>query len=246
VLSTLHADPTWKRKVLVGGLALAICPPIVWMLAMGYRQQFGVDYCKSKRLGTEVRWPEWTNIFGLLVRGLKVWSIIMLYLAPGLALPWLIVIAKEGVKIEIVVEFFRWIVEIFVLLPLGVTIGSWNIGRTYDWFHFSTFEAVCCLLTLGLGAFLIPAGFIQLVAGGKIQDAFPTGNGWRLVSRNSGEYCLAWVKALCCCFAPFTLLPLALLGWPAFVLVYVTISIGVFWSYVASVKIFCDMYFKAD
>src|SRR5262249_10503312 len=152
----------------------------------------------SRRLGSEISWPEWRHFGKYLTRGLKIWAIIMTYLLPSMTLFWIFGCGTSGFGPDQVRAFIKWLVECLILPPVGLPAGLWELSRGSSWFAVSALEGIICALLFGTAAFFIPMGFIQVVLGGRMRDALPGGNGWRLVRDEPLGYCIAWLKAMVC------------------------------------------------
>ncbi len=229
---SIYRDKKWLKQTLIGGIILLLCPPLGWILAMGYRRAFGQSYVTSVREDSDFVWPKWQNIGLIFVDGIKVWGVIGTYLLPSLIVGWGIILWRSGIGSEQCIAFGAFLIASIVLLPVGLPASIVWLYKHYDWFVLSTYEVVIVTLFFLCGIFLIPSGFVRVSCGDSFIDALPTKGNWKLVLEEPVAYCRAWIISLLCCLGVVFLGPLA--------------PFGIFWSYQATAKIFADVALAAN
>ncbi len=225
----VHKNKEWVYQVLVGGLFLLLCPPLGWMLAMGYRKAFGRAYVNNIKFNSNeiFKWPKWENLWPMLIDGIKVWSVIITYLSPSFIFGWGIILFRSGFGQEQCFALSLFIIACVLILPLGLPVVIFVLYNHYAWFTFSLFETIIISTIFILGVFFVPSGFVLVSLGKDFKHALPFGDGLKFVIRKPFQYCKAWCYALICCFGVLLLGPLA--------------PFGIFWSYQISAKMFIDV-----
>ena len=58
-------EPGWRRKLLIGGGLLLICPPLGWPLALGYRREVALRLVR----GRKPTLPDWGDAWRSYLAG---------------------------------------------------------------------------------------------------------------------------------------------------------------------------------
>ena len=223
-LRYVAADPSWKRRVAVGGLLMLLVPPVGWILALGYRSLVGnriVDRCSPLL-------PAWRgNLMLITRRGAASSGVILVYLAPFLVGYWLCGARSVRVFTQQWRELAGFVTAIVVFPPLAIPTLPVVYALRYDWLQFSLIE-IALLLCVFLGAILLlPAAFLQVPRHRCFRAAFNVRKAWRLVAAAPRLYVEAWIGALAVSAVAVIILPLApwLLFWSYLVISHLFLQV---------------------
>jgi len=221
--SFMFRDVRWPRKLLIGGLALLLFPPIGWPVALGYRKEVAFRLVG----GVEPALPEWTGSWGRFARdGFCAAGIILVYYLPFLCLFWLLALDDVAIAGRHVPEIAFFLLAIPLLIPVSLPLLPPLYWSLFPWVHLTLAEMLVIGAVFWGTAFFMPAAFLQVSLTGRFLSAFRVARIVRFVRETPRAYLEAWVLSLLATALAFLLGPLA--PW------------GIFWSYLVIVHAFND------
>lgn len=188
----LH-EPGAIGKLTHAGWWVLLCPPIGWLMALGYRREVALNLVDGR---TPVL-PGWRGLhLPALGYGLKALGVILAYFAPLLALYWALALTGPGEAVS------RWreIGLFFLCLPVFVPVTMPGLlvayPRWHPWMDLSTGE-VAVLAAVFVGTtFLLPAAFMQVSLHRRFRAALRVDRVIRLVAAAPALYLEAWAVSL--------------------------------------------------
>jgi hypothetical protein len=217
-------EPSWKRRIGVGGLLLLIVPPVGWMLALGYRSLVGnrIADARSPIL------PEWRgNLVLIARRGAASSGVILAYLTPFLLAYWALGLRSARDAFEHWRELAWFVSSVVVFPPLAIPTLPVVYAMRYPWLQFSAGE-MCLLAMIFVGPILVlPAAFLQVAQHRRFGAAFKVTAALRLIAAAPCLYVEAWIVSLVVSAASAVAVPLT--PWT------------LFWSYLAISHVFLQV-----
>ena len=221
--SFMFRDSRWPRKLLIGGLAILLFPPIGWPMALGYRKEVAFRLIG----GEEPALPEWKGSWGRFVRdGFCATGIILVYYLPFLCLFWFLALDDVAVVRRHVLEIVCFLFAIPLLIPVSLPLLPPLYWYLFPWVHLTLPEMFVIGAVFWGTAFFMPAAFLQVSLTGRFLPAFRVARIVRFVLETPRAYLEAWVLSLLATALAFLVGPLA--PW------------GIFWSYLVIVHAFND------
>ncbi len=216
------SDPGWRAKVFVGGLWLALCPPVGWFVALGYRKAL-IDRLWS---GASPVLPPWSArvSWRYFIDGVRAGGVVVAYLAPAIAATWLV---AAGDPREHVLEAAAFALGVAALPPAGLALVPLAFRARYDWFAFDAAKVALVAPLYAAGVFVAPAGFLRVSRTGRFASALNVVAVAGLLRRHPRPYAEAWAQSLGLTVLGLFALPLA--PW------------GIFWSYLGIVYCFNEI-----
>ena len=182
-------DPRWADVVRRLGWWILLCPPLGWLIALGYRKEVVLHF-KVSGAGPL---PAWPGTFALLREGFKALGVISLYLAPALILSWQLG-AREGWADPI--GGLQYMLCSLTLVPVTLPATPLVYMSQHQEFLLSGFDgALIFALSTGI-TFLIPAGFMRVAIRGSFVDALHLPEALRTLSLYRAQYIRAWSRSL--------------------------------------------------
>ena len=90
VCAAVFEDPAFIRKALIGGALVYL--PFINILVMGY----GYRYARQIRESGDVTLPEWNDLRGLCVDGVRMLALTLLYAVVPMGIAWLLYASTAG------------------------------------------------------------------------------------------------------------------------------------------------------
>ena len=218
---------SWKRALLFptqgcdswaklrhGGWWLLLCPPLGWLLALGYRRAVALRLAD----GVEPALPSWQGQhLDTLWQGGKAVAVILTYFAPFLTLYWVLAVPDAATLWEHRQEAGWFLFLLPWLLP--VTLPALVLGspRWHPWMTFTPAAVVILAALFVLTTFLLPAAFLQVSLHRRFRYALRLDRVIKLVVATPRLYVEAWLVSLLATAAAALSGPL--MPW------------GIFWSY---------------
>jgi hypothetical protein len=207
------ADPNGRSQLFRGGLWFLLCPPLGWLLALGYRSEVALRLWD----GAPCMFPAWRLDLRTIANGGKAAGIIYIYFLPVIIAFW--IFAADSIANT----HAHWIeiACLTLLLPcfLPGTIAALFLIYPHfsGWMHFDYWEigvlAICFVGTM----FILPAAFLRVSIVRRFAAALSLPQALKLIFRLPRLYCEAWAIAI-------SATGLALLSGPFF-------AWGIPWSY---------------
>jgi hypothetical protein len=159
-------DKKWTDKLLIGMLVSIV--PIVNFALFGWV----IDIMKNVSQRQAEPLPAWENFGDKFVKGLILFVVGLIYLLPAL------VIACVAIGVPLVNGGFR-------------DVGERELAGMF----FGTFTLSLCAISIYglLISFLMPAIFLNFARKGTFASCFEFGEIWRIMSKNLGDYIVAWL-----------------------------------------------------
>ena len=217
-------DLLWRSKLRLGGLWLLICPPVGWLIALGYRKEVVMNLVH----GATPVLPVWSGRHReFFFDGAKALGVIMFYFAPFFVGLWACGLddwASARAHLSELVVFF---VAIAALAPVCLPAAPIWYATQYAWFTVTPAEAAC-LGALFVGTtYVIPAGFMQVSKSGRFRDALRLDAVFGVLRHHLWAYTEAWVCSGVMTVAALASGPLA--------------PFGIIWSYQGIVYCFNEV-----
>jgi len=186
-------EPGAVGKLLHAGCWLLVCPPVGWLMALGYRREVALNLVE----GRMPLLPAWSGLhWQALGHGLRAVGVILAYFTPFLILYWSLAISQPG---DLVARW-REIGLFFLCLPvfLLVTMPGLLIGYPtwHPWMDFSVAEVVVLSVVFAGTTFIIPAAFMQVSLYRRFRAALRVDRVIRLIVAAPGLYLEAWSISL--------------------------------------------------
>ena len=217
--------PSWKQMIIPLGWWIILCPPLGWLMALGYRKHAVFHMMHAKELRFQPPIPTMWGCLAYLKDGLCALLVMMVVFTPALSiafslgsdtLPWS--------STESIFRFAQYMAMTYSLPPvmLGGTLAyhQWFA----PWFHLSNIELVCIGLMFVFNTYVIPLAFMQVALRGKWVDTIRIDRIIALGFKYPAAFALAWRDSLWISFAALGLIFRA--PW------------GIAWSYLSIVWLF--------
>ena len=205
-------EPSWTRRIAVGGLMLLVLPPIGWLLALGYRSLVGNRLVDRQA----PLLPEWRGNFLISFRrGAASLGVTLVYLTPFLIAYWMLGVRTPDAAAAHWREIAKFIGGVILFPPAALPTLPVLYAVWYDWLHFTVAE-MSLLIILFVGAILLlPAAFLQVAQHRRFLAALDVVSAVRLVARVPRLYAEAWFVSLAVSAVAVLVVPLApwLLFW---------------------------------
>ena len=240
-LPVLHASslfvvslPYWKQMISFLGMWILICPPLGWMMALGYRKHlvlwfYGHGQCEYSLYQPSLRtgWKLWRD-------GVHAVGIILFYFLPTLCLFWYLG-WKQPLEFSLFFDsqFLSFLLSCFLITPLSLIGTLLYYQFEVDGFSLSMIEGFIIGFLILQTVFMIPLGFMQLARRGLWRDAFRLDRACVLLRTHFQAYLLAWKDSILLTLGAFMTgyrLPQAL-AWS-----YMAIVWRFHWIYASQIK----------
>jgi hypothetical protein len=162
-------DKKWTNKLLIGMLVSIV--PIVNFALFGWI----IDIMKNVSQRQAEPMPEWNNFGDKFVKGLILFVVGLIYSLPAMLIVW---------------------VAMIPMVPPLMNAAFRDVGqRQLTEMFFSTFAlSLCAIAIYGLFiSFLMPAILLNFARKGTVVSCFEFGEIWRIMSKNLGDYIVAWL-----------------------------------------------------
>ena len=202
-MSPFHASavfmtqfPQWKKMVLFLGNWILICPPLGWLIALGYRKHLILSFFHPHLTSSSIHIPSLKTGWTLGLDGLCALGVIIFYFVPTLSLIWFLGVDGENPTPLINETFVLFFGCCFILTPLtfGGTLLYYQIY--IPWFSLSLGEGIVVIGLLVLTLFFIPLAFMQIASRGQWRDAFRVDRALSLFLSSKHAYVSAWKDSL--------------------------------------------------
>lgn len=211
----MFLQPRFRKSLISGGLMMLLCPPLGWIVALGYRSILLNNFIDQKMDESDLQLPEsWLHCLG---QGLKAVAVIYSYYVPVLSLfLWFGAgSASEVLRHPLQVSLLFCAIPLF--LPVCMLAVPWWYWQSYDWLHFDLIEGILLFIAFAVTTFIMPAAFMQVGLHGKYRAAYYLPQVFAGMKRVFSSYVASW----CISVAVLTVTVLALPLFP-----FVT-----FWAY---------------
>ena len=217
--------PHWRSMISFLGLWLLICPPVGWLMALGYRKQILLFFFHPSVDDLRLHRPSLRTALILAREGICALGVIVFYFLPTLSLIWTwgmhMPVEMYSVHSIFTFKFLEFVSRCFMITPLSLG-GCLLYYQFYiPEFTLSIPHGALALFLLGITLFMIPLAFMQIAKRGLWRDAFRLDQVTLLFARIYPNYIGAWQDSLLMTFSAFTLGP--------------RIPWGIAWSYMGIV-----------
>lgn len=221
----MTSSSEWREINRVLGWWILCCPPIGWLMALGYRKYVVAHLLNPEREGDRSPLPPTPPLLNLFLEGFGALGVMIVYFTPTIALAF--IWGADILPWETSEQSLRFLVfgALTYFLPpitLGGTLAYYQ--SSVSWFELSTTQGLMIGIALMLNTFLIPLAFMQVGERGRWRDAFRVDRSILLLFRHSHAYLGAWRDSLWISFAALSLIRRA--PW------------GIAWSYLSIVWLF--------
>jgi hypothetical protein len=159
-------DKKWVSKLLIGMLVGIL--PIVNFVLFGWL----IDLMRNVARHESQPLPEWENNLDKFVKGLILFVVSLIYSLPALVIIWTTMIPSliNGALRDVEPQ------QVFEMFAGTIALSS------------------CAILIYGLLiSFLLPAILLNFARKGTVVSCFEFGEIWRIISKNLGDYIVAWL-----------------------------------------------------
>ena len=210
-------DPQWVYAIRHIGWWILLCPPLGWLIALGYRKE--VVLCLAYVPSSPI--PKWQGAPYLLWEGVKALGVIIVYFSPYIISAWHWGSPDGWGDLSGGLCYVLMSLSLVpITLPLMPIISSLYVND----FSF-TFAESLFLLVSSIGiTFFIPLGFMQVARRGRFIDALRIVKAGSILMRHGRRYMYAWWLSLRLTFSALSLGPFT--PW------------GIAWSYLGIVYSF--------
>ena len=126
----VRTDPQWRKHLFVGGLWLMLCPPVGWLMALGYRKEVVMNLVHGKQPVL----PVWKGQHGFFFReGCKAVGIILSYFTPFFVGFWVLGMEPGVLWVDHLWAFVAFFAFIVVLAPVFLPAAPIWYVEQYDW-----------------------------------------------------------------------------------------------------------------
>jgi Protein of unknown function (DUF4013) len=213
--------PGWQIPIRRIGWWLLLCPPIGWLMALGYRLDVVIGLRRPPTVTPSKRLPGFRSDLWYFWQGFAALAVMTLYLVPPLVLFWLSLHGASvgGFQLANLADPALWLFVAAVMFFVPVTI--WLVPAVVffttpnAWAHF--FPCAISVVLLILAVFFVPSGYMQIGDRGRFSDALRVWRGIPWVLTHLRTYLHAWRESGQISMVAF------LLGWRA--------PWGIVWSY---------------
>ena len=171
MLSFFFEDPDWVTKLLVGSLFALLTPVLVGTVFIVGYAMFVAKHTMERR---EPSLPEWDDLQGILVDGLKGLAISLAHKLPVFVLTFLLLLALVGS------QFARGDDELALVYLLPAMLGGWLL---------------VFLVSLALLVY-VPAAFVRFVRTGRLGAAFEVPEVVTFIRSHTRDYFVALLGIL--------------------------------------------------
>ncbi len=186
-------DPGWRRKLFVGGCWLALCPPVGWVIALGYRKEVVLRLSRADHPILPTWRGQHAYFFG---EGCKAIGVILIYFMPFFIALWACALPDFSAlwaHLSEVAIFFALVVG---LTPIFLPGAPVYFDAHYAWFDISGGQAVGLGLLFVATTFVIPAGFMQVAKRNRFTDALNPLAAAKVLRFHFIHYTEAWLCSL--------------------------------------------------
>lgn len=189
-LRLMEGEPEWSRAEKRLGWWILLCPPVGWLMALGYRKCLVDEWVRPG--GGKI--PPWPGDMSLFREGMGALGVMAVYFTPVLALSWWLGagVSQAGSWVDMLKYIFQGLILVPVTFPLNPILQS-----LHDPGYILTPDRFAIHLAAAtLSVFLIPTGFMQLGRRGSFWDALRLDRGISTLVRHPVRYLLAWWVSL--------------------------------------------------
>jgi hypothetical protein len=207
----MAAQPGFRGSLFWGGALMLLCPPVGWIIALGYRSLL-LNRLIDNHSITEPRLPR--SAWSCFKNGLKAVGVIYAYYLPFLCLFLLLGAGSASALEAHIGQVAVYLAVIPVFLPVMMLGVPAYYLRHYDWIQLGAGDFVI-LAVIFLGTtFLMPGAFMQVGLHGTYRAAFYFLEVLKGIFANIKSYLIAWLLSLIVLTGTVAALPL--LPWVTF------------------------------
>lgn len=212
---------TARQALLVGGIWLALLPPVGWLLALGFRKHVAFRFVDNP----ENVLPTWKgNIKHFLLDGMRAAGIIWVFYIPFMTIFWFTGLRSFNDLNAHLAQVILFFLATPLFVPISLPLVPLLYCHSYSWIEISSSELLTLTVLFFCTAFFMPAAFMQISVHRKFISAFNVPQMVKLVIEDFHLYLEAWLLSLSATVIALLSGPLA--PW------------GIFWSYLTIVFAF--------
>ena len=185
-LRLMDDEPSWNQAEQRLGWWMLLCPPVGWLMALGYRKCLVDEWVRPG--GGKL--PPWPGAPRLFREGLGALAVMAAYFTPVLALSWSV--GAQGHRAQDLEGLAGYVVQGLLLVPISLPLNPVLQGLHDPGFVVTPALVALHLAAAGGAVFLIPTGFMQLGRRGAFRDAIRIDRGVSVLARHRSRYLLAW------------------------------------------------------
>jgi hypothetical protein len=182
----------WREKCLLGGLWILLCPPIGWLLALGYRKEVAFRLIENRRPYL----PDWCSWRTYLLDGMKAAGVIMVYYLPYVIAFWVFALGDLSKALDHPLPILSFAVCLPLCLPICMPFLPPLYLMLFPWLHLDWWQVVVLAAYFWSTAFIMPAAFMQVSTDKTFRAAFHLRAIYRLITGNFRVYVEAWLLSL--------------------------------------------------
>lgn len=190
------AHPDWRTPIRRIGWWLVLCPPVGWLMALGYRLDIVLTLRRPPSKTPPERLAGLRSDFAFFRAGFAALVVMTVYFAPPLVLFWFGVhdISLGAIHLANLADPALWIFVAATMFFVPITI--WAVPafvfftQPNAWAHFLPCAVSVVLLLAAV--FFVPSGYMQIGARGRFSDALRFWRGIPWVLTHLRSYIHAW------------------------------------------------------
>lgn len=195
------ACPSGRRSLIRAGIWMLLCPPVGWLLALGYRANCAWALWDN----ATPTLPEWAPFVPTFTNGTKALAVIYAHLLIPIILFWVLGVDSFASAKAHWFEILGATVAIGSFIPALLPLLLFVFPQVCEWIHFTALESALIAISFAFFIFILPAAFLQVSITRRFRSAMSLGRTLRLIGAGPRAYLEAWaislvatLAALCC------------------------------------------------
>ena len=192
----MTAKPNWTRPIRSLGWLLFICPPLGWLMALGYRKQIVLHLFHPNQYPITNDQFSLNDYIRLTKDGLCALGVMSLFFLPSLMLSWTLGFDSTNANTTGVFSFIQYALASLSFPP--ITLGGVNMYYQgyLNTFYLSPTEGSLVIGSMVLATFILPLAYMQIGFRGKWRDALNLRQVLMTLLRDPVGYILAWKDSI--------------------------------------------------
>ena len=193
-------NPAWKSLINRLGWWMVLCPPIGWLMALGYRKDVAISIY-DQSIAPPVPTLGWHSDYKLFVQGVGALLVMAFYFTPALLCIWAWgkwngLSSCMHLAFWLDTDLWYYLACSFILIP--ITLGG-VAGMYYFMdasFELTPTQMLLAFIMLNISVFIIPSGYMQVGQRGRWIDACNLKRGLSWICTHPKIYLMAWWRGL--------------------------------------------------